>query len=105
MLILALPLLGFRPENHLLLYIMPRATSARFSTLRRYLKADRVLRTDYPAMRACDFCISRNVLCVISTGSKHCEQCYRFNRRCELFPPYTKIERLTDKDEKLFKKV
>jgi len=56
-------------------------------------------------MRACFFCVSRNALCIVASGSEHCEQCTRANRRCELSAPLAEIERLADKDEKLEKEV
>jgi hypothetical protein len=84
---------------------MPRAVSSGSSTLRRLLKANRLLRTGHLAMRACAFCLSRNELCVVAAGCDHCEQCYRSNRRCELAPPCAEIERLFAKDEELSKQV
>jgi hypothetical protein len=82
---------------------MPRAVSSGFSTLRRLLKANRLLRTGHSAMRACAFYLSRNVLCVMAAGCEHCEQCYRFNRRCELASLCAEIKRLFAKGEELFK--
>jgi hypothetical protein len=40
----------------------------------------------------------------MSSESKHCEQCVRFNRQCDLASPYKEIERLYRQEKELFNK-
>jgi hypothetical protein len=82
---------------------MPRSADQRSSTLRRFRKADLLLRRGRFAMRACSYCSSRDLLCVVFETSEHCAECYRTHRRCELASPMAKVKRLASKAEKLRK--
>ena len=74
------------------------------SSLRRLQRADLILRTGITAMRPCQFCLSRSLLCVIAKHSEHCEQCVRHHRLCELAPPSSsELERLSKQERKLFR--
>jgi hypothetical protein len=64
-----------------------------FSTLRRRLRADYILSSDYLTMRPYQSCVRFSVLCILSSNSKHCEQYVRFTRSCELAIPYIKLDR------------
>jgi len=55
-------------------------------------------------MRPCQSCASRQVLCVMSSESEHCEQCVRFNRQCDLASPHKEMERLHRQEKELFNK-
>jgi hypothetical protein len=79
-------------------FSMPRRTS---STLRRHLKADRLLSSGLIVMRACSFCRTHNFLCVVAPESPHCERCFRSHLECELAPPDAKAERLLKEEERL----
>jgi hypothetical protein len=52
-------------------------------------------------MRPCTSCTSQGVLCVLSPRDERCEQCYRFNRRCDLASPWAEDDRLQRKEEEL----
>jgi hypothetical protein len=80
---------------------MPRAASSRTSTLRRHKFADRILAEGFFAMRPCASCVSSGTLCVLSARDERCEQCYRFNRSCELASPWVEDDRLKRKEEQL----
>jgi hypothetical protein len=94
-------LLGLRPENQTSFYIMPRATSSRTSTLRRYRQADKILSCGVLAMRPCSHCVSSASLCVVSNTSEKCEQCHRFGRPCDLASPWVEFDRLQKQSEDL----
>jgi hypothetical protein len=81
---------------------MPRRTS---STLRRYLKADRLLSSGLIVMRACFFCRTHNFLCVITPESSYCERCFRSHLECELVFLDAKAERLFKKEERLISEI
>src|SRR5450755_435002 len=74
------------------------------STLRRAQRADFLLRTGTVAMRPCQHCLSRFLLCVVSKHSDHCEECVRHYRQCDLAPPnYSELEKLSQQERKLYR--
>jgi hypothetical protein len=75
------------------------------STLRRYLKADRFLFSDFIIMRACSYCRTHNFFYMITPESFHCERYFRSHLECELAPPDTKAERLFKKKERLISEI
>jgi len=52
-------------------------------------------------MRPCASCVSSGTLCVLSARDERCEQCYRFNRSCDLASPWAEDDRLKKKEEQL----
>jgi hypothetical protein len=80
---------------------MPRAVVLRNSTFRRYRNADKLLATGVISMRPCAHCIRFSLLCVLSPFSEKCEQCYRFNRPCDLATSWSEVDRLLEKRDKL----
>jgi hypothetical protein len=81
---LALPHLGLRLENQASFCTMPRTVILRNSTFRRYRNADKLLATGVISMRPYAHCLRSSLLCVLSPSFEKCEQCYRFNRPCDL---------------------
>jgi hypothetical protein len=73
---------------------MPRRTS---STLRRHLKADRLLSSGLIVMRACFFCRIHNFFCLITPEFSYCERYFRSHLKCELASSDAKAERLLKK--------
>lgn len=71
------------------------------STLRRHRNADKLLSTGVIVMRSCSHCVRASALCVLSPSSEKCEQCYRFNRPCDLASPWTEVDRLLKQSEQL----
>jgi hypothetical protein len=80
---------------------MPSKKRPGSSTHRRHNFADRILLEGFIAMRPCAACVSSGALCVLSSRDERCEQCYRFNRSCELASPWAEDDRLKQKEEKL----
>jgi hypothetical protein len=80
---------------------MPRPVVLRNSTFRRYRNADKLLATGVISMRPCAHCLRSSLLYVLSSHSEKCEQCYRFNRPCDLATPWSEIDRLLEKRDKL----
>src|SRR5450755_2831532 len=57
-------------------------------------------------MRPCSQCVSRNLLCVVSASSDHCEQCARTHRQCELAPPAEAIiKRLSREEDRILNQI
>jgi len=79
-------------------FLIPRRTS---NTLRRHLKADRLLFSGFIIMRACSYCRIYNFLYIIAPESPHCERCFRLYLEYELAPPDIKIKRLFKEKERL----
>jgi hypothetical protein len=83
---------------------MPRPIVLRNSTFRRYRNADKLLATGVISMRPCAYCLRSSLLCVLSPYSEKCEQCYRFNRPCDLATSWFEVNRLLEKRDKLREK-
>jgi hypothetical protein len=77
---------------------MPRRI---FSILRRHLKADRLLFSDFIVMRACSFYRIHNFLCVVTPESSYCERYFRSYLKCELAFLDAKTERFLKEKERL----
>jgi hypothetical protein len=101
---LALPHLGLRLENQTSFYIMPRPVVLRNSTFRRHRNANKLLATGAISMRPCAHYLRSSLLCILSPHSEKCEQCYRFNRPCDLASSWSEVNRLLEKRDKLRKK-
>jgi hypothetical protein len=80
---------------------MPRAVVFRNSTFRRYRNADKLLATGVIFMRPCVHYVRSSLLCVLSPSFEKCEQCYRFNRPCDLATSWFEVDRLFEKRDKL----
>jgi hypothetical protein len=93
--------LDLRLENQASFYIMPRAVVLRNSTFRRHRNADRLLAIGVISMRPCVYCTRSSLLYVLSPFSEKCEQCYRFNRPCDLATSWSEVDRLLKKRDKL----
>jgi hypothetical protein len=52
-------------------------------------------------MRPCASCTSQGVLCVLSSLDERCEQCYRYQRQCDLASPWAEDDRLEKKEKEL----
>ena len=83
------------------LTVMRRNIKYVSSTQRRHLFADGVLALGSPAIRPCAACIRARHPCIISSQSERCEQCVRFNRRCDLAPPWDEVAALLSKKDNL----
>jgi hypothetical protein len=81
---------------------MPRYIS---STLRRHLKANRLLSSGLIVMRACSYYRTYNFLCVVAPESPYCERCFRSHLKYELAPPDAKIKRLLKEKERLISEI
>jgi hypothetical protein len=81
---------------------MPRRT---FSTLRRYLKANRFLSSGLIIMRACSFYRTHNFLYIMAPESPYCERYFRFYLKYKLAFPDAKAERLLKKKERLISEI
>jgi hypothetical protein len=80
---------------------MPARKHLSSSTLRRHKVADRILRRGVITMRPCASCTSQGVLCVLSSLDERCEQCYRYQRQCDLASPWDEDDRLEKKEKEL----
>ena len=75
--------------------------SAGNSTQRRHKTADRRYRLAPYTMRPCKSCVARGVACRIGKEHLECEQCYRFNRKCDLAPDYKEMDKALRNVEEL----
>jgi len=75
-----------------------------FNIIRHSRRANRLFSYYLFTIRLYRFCISRNLLYIISNLSEHCEQYFRNKRFCELTPPNAEIERLLRQKRELFDK-
>jgi hypothetical protein len=80
---------------------MPARKRLSTSSFRRHSIADHLLSTRSITIRPCTSCTSQGVLCVLSPRDERCEQCYRFNRRCDLASPWAEDDRFQRKEEEL----
>jgi hypothetical protein len=71
------------------------------STSRRHRQADRIQAAGFLAMRPCSHCVAAHHFCVLSELSEKCEQCHRFGRPYDLAPPWSEVDRLLEKRDKL----
>jgi hypothetical protein len=76
-----------------------------FSIIRHSRRVNRLFSYCLLIMRPCRFCISRNLLYVISDLSKYCKQYFRSKRFYELAPPDAEIKRLLRQKRELFDKI
>jgi len=81
---------------------MPRHIS---STLRRYLKANRLLFSDFIVMRACSYCRTYNFFCVITSESPYYERYFRSYLKYELVSSDVKVKRFFKKEERLISEI
>jgi hypothetical protein len=84
---------------------MPPRRRPTSSTFRRHQKADQILETGLLVMRPCAYCVASSSLCVLSEMSEKYEQCYRFNRPCDLASPWAEVYRLLKQSDDLKEKV
>ena len=71
------------------------------STYRRHRLSDRISSLGLPVIRFYDFCVFRQVLCVIFSDSEYYFIYMRAGRSCELALPYQEMERLNKIKDKL----
>jgi hypothetical protein len=81
---------------------MPRYIS---NTLRRYLKADRLLSSGLIVMRACFYCRIYNFLYVIAPESSYYERCFHLHLECKLALSDIKVKRLLKEKERLISEI
>ena len=71
------------------------------SIYRRYRLSNRISFLDLPVMRLYNFCVFRQVLCVMFSDFEHYFIYIRASRFCELASFYQKMERLDKVKDKL----
>ena len=81
---------------------MPRRI---FSTLRRYLKVNRLLFSDLIIMRAYSFCRIYNFFYIMAPESLYYKRYFRSYLEYELAPPDAKAERLFKKEKRFIFKI
>ena len=81
---------------------MPRHIS---STLRRHLKADRLLFFSLIVMRAYSYCRTHNFLYIVAPESSYYERCFRSYLKYKLAFPDVKAERFLKKKKRLISEI
>ena len=71
------------------------------SILRRFCVVDRIFAFAFLVMRFCRLCFSRDVMCRVTKQSLKCENCYRYNLKCDLTLDYQSMNKALKKAKKL----
>ena len=71
------------------------------STLRRFNVVDRIFAQALLIMRSCQLCLARGVVCRVTRQSLKCENCYRYNLKCDLASNYQGMDKALKEAKKL----